>query len=76
MNNFLISYNYLKNAFERKKVPFPGELAAILEPVPTTPTTIQSSNDNNSAVRCWNIKPTLSYYFADLFFALFIMKYS
>jgi hypothetical protein len=68
MNNFLIAYNYLKNAFERKKVPFPAELAAILEPTPTTPTTMQSSNNSNNTVGCSNIKSTFACYFADFFF--------
>jgi hypothetical protein len=71
MNNFLISYNYLKKAFERKNVPFPAELAAILEPISTTTTTTQSSKDNGNAVRCSRIKSRLLCYFADIFSLVF-----
>ncbi|CAF1579784.1 unnamed protein product [Adineta ricciae] len=49
MDNFQISYNYFKTAFELKSVPFPKELANILEPPAAIITTTQSSS-NSTAV--------------------------
>ena len=71
MNNFLISYNYLKNAFIRKSVPFPTELGTILEPASTT-TTLQSSANSNNSMGRLNVNSVLLCYFA----AYFVLPFS
>jgi hypothetical protein len=73
MNNFQISYNYLKTAFKRKNVPFPQELATILEPPATTMTTTQSSNNSTAAVRCFMAEQSFCSVL-HIFISLFILK--
>ena len=73
MNNFLMSYNYLKNAFILENVQFPAELAAILESASTI-TTTQSSTNSNSTVSRSNINTVVLCYFADSVVILFSMK--
>ena len=71
--NFLISCNYLKDAFIRKNAPLPAELATIFEPASMT-TTTRSSTNSNDTVRCPNINFVLLIYFTDSVALLFCMK--
>ena len=64
MSNFLISYNYLKNAFILEKVPFPAEPDTILEPASIT-TIMQSSTNSNSTVGRPNVISVLLCCFED-----------
>lgn len=49
LNNFTIAYNFLKTTFQKRNVPFPPDLMAILDiPSSASPNSSQEQNRNNA----------------------------